>query len=78
MIVMMARAVVSVLLHTETDQNGRKTGISRRSGKKFLAWVVGGQGQLVGSSEKRLFFSWPNTGFIQASKCKIQGLFKDF
>ena len=43
-------AVLSVLLHIETDQNARKTEISRRLEKKFLGPVS------VGSLETQVFF----------------------
>ena len=53
MIAVMATAVLLILLHIETDQNARKTEISRRLEKKFLGRVS------VGSSETQVFFSWP-------------------
>ena len=56
----MAIAVMSVLLHTDTDLNARKMAISRRLGKKFLGrgWLTGS----VGSSETQVFFGGEGGG----------------
>ena len=59
MIVVIATAVVSVLLHTETDQNAQITAISRRLEKKVFGSGVGRQGRL--GHQKHMYFSFlPN------------------